>query len=212
MQVQQGKHARQKHISKKTIVVALALLLLCFTGVTGTIAYLVDRTDSLTNTFTPAEVSCDVHETFTSNTKSEVHVKNTGNTNAYIRVAVVVNWIDERGFYLAKQPIYGKDYEIVMNIQPAGWIYYPDGYLYYANPVEAGGFTPNVIERCTPIVGRTPEGYELSVEVIASAIQSDPKEAVKEAWGVRLNESGNILEPKQGVTTNDTTPEAYRFN
>ena len=171
-----------------------ALFLILLAGAGGTIAYLVDETEPVSNTFTPAEVSCEIVETFTNyTTKSNVHVHNTGNINAYIRAAVVVNWVNDKGIY-GKQPKAGIDYTISYQLEPAGWIKYPDGYYYYANPVVPGGATSYLIGSCSPIAGRTPEGCNLSVEILASAIQSEPLTTVKEVWGVTVNEHGNILE------------------
>ena len=39
---------------------------------------------------------------------------------------------------------------------------------------------------------QTPDGYSLSVEKIADAIQSVPKDAVESSWPVTVNEDGTI--------------------
>ena len=43
------------------------------------------------------------------------------------------------------------------------------------------------------IVGKAPEGYLLSVEILASAIQSEPSSVVAEQWGVTVTD-GNITD------------------
>ena len=40
---------------------------------------------------------------------------------------------------------------------------------------------------------QAPEGYSLSVEIIADAIQSVPKEAVESSWPVKVDADGNII-------------------
>ena len=51
--------------------------------------------------------------------------------------------------------------------------------------------TPILIKSCKPNDGRNPEGYALSVEILADAIQSEPAKAVKEAWGMTV-QNGRI--------------------
>lgn len=189
-----GKHVKQ-HKSKKLFLTVFALFLLLFLSTGGTIAYLVDKTEQINNTFIPAEVSCEVVETFSDDyvTKRNVHIHNTGSTDAYIRAAVIVNWVNEEGVY-GKQPVAGIDYTITYLLNPAGWIKYPDGYYYYANSVAPGGATTYLIDTCTPVAGRAPEGCRLSVEILAAAIQSEPRTVAKDVWGVTMNAAGNILE------------------
>ena len=63
---------------------------------------------------------------------------------------------------------------------------YYNGYYYYTAPVAPHASTGVLIDLCTPVAGRAPEGYTLSVNVLASAIQSVPAEAVGQAWGVSI--------------------------
>lgn len=56
----------------------------------------------------------------------------------------------------------------------------------YTAPVAPLASTGVLIDLCTPVTGRAPEGYTLSVNVLASAIQSVPAEAVGQAWGVSI--------------------------
>ena len=50
---------------------------------------------------------------------------------------------------------------------------------------------PQLIKECSVIDGKGPEGYHLSVEILASAIQSEPSSVVAEQWGVTVTD-GNI--------------------
>ncbi len=83
-----------KRSRKKTIIMLVSIVLAVTVAVAGTLAYLFTRTDDVVNEFHPAEVTCKVEETFENNIKSNVSIKNTSNIDAFIRVAVVTNWVD----------------------------------------------------------------------------------------------------------------------
>ena len=58
-----------------------------------------------------------------------------------------------------------------------------DGYWYYKLPVNVGKETEELIESCSLKDGITaPDGYYLSVEIVASSIQSTPPRVVTEQW------------------------------
>lgn len=67
------------------------------------------------NTFNPAQISCLVTEEFENNIKTNVSIKNTGNTDAYIRAAVIVTWVDNDGNVYATAPQVGTDYNITFS-------------------------------------------------------------------------------------------------
>ena len=71
--------------------------------------------------------------------------------------------------------------------QNTGWVTGSDGYYYYTSPVAADDTTGVLIKSCTEITGKAPVGCNLSVEIMAEAIQSVPEEAVEDAWGVTVN-------------------------
>ena len=177
------------------IPLIVSLLLVLLLGVGGTIAYLITHTDPVENTFTPSQIGLDIVEEFPdSEVKKAVQIKNTGDVDAYIRVAVNVTWVKvptETGassnIVTAKTPVAGEDYTISYANEAAdAWIHGADGFWYYAKPVAANGLTPILISSCQPIQGRAPEGYTLSVEIIASAIQADPAQAVAGSWSNSL--------------------------
>jgi predicted ribosomally synthesized peptide with SipW-like signal peptide len=167
---------------KKYWILAIALAALLCSGITGgTVAYLTHQTDPVVNTVQAGTVPCEVEETFDGTTKSDVSIANTGNTSAYLRATVVITWMsqDESTVYAAT-PVEGTDYTITY-AQNNGWVKGSDGYWYYTSPVAAGETTATLLESCT-LTGTAPEGYTLSVEIVASSIQSSPSEAVLEAW------------------------------
>lgn len=175
------KHMNMKN-KKMWIYIATAVILL-FATVFTTYAYLISKTNTKVNEFVPSKVSCEVVESFDGNIKTDVTVKNTGNVNAYIRATVVVNWVDENdpSRVLAKEPIRDTDYSLVFG--SSEWVKGKDGFWYYKAPIVPSGVTNNLIERAE-VIGTAPNGYKLSVQVLATAIQADPVEVVVEQWGV----------------------------
>ena len=167
--------------TKQPVALVALLVLLCCT-VAGTLAYLVDSTDPVTNTFTPAHVSTAVDETFENGVKSDVKIQNTGDIPAYIRAAVIINWADKDG-NVSATPVEDGDYEIKYDSSNT-WKKIGD-YWYYTNPVAADSLTEKaLIESCAPVAGKAPEGYNLQVTILADGIQSEPLTAIKEAWHV----------------------------
>ena len=197
----------RKFISKKSIlIVTLALLLTVAVG--STLAYIFMRTDPVNNTFTPAQVSCAVVENGgrlvtnaivnTGSEKTNVQIKNTGDTYAYIRVAIVITWKNDQGVVWAEAPT-SNDYTIEWNLTADGWVKGPDGYYYYSNAVSSNAFTGILIEKVTlkdgsqPPIGTDGTKYYLSVEIVASAIQADGMgvTSAQDAWAKAKSQGSN---------------------
>lgn len=185
-----GRGRKRKPRINKAAVLLTAAVLLIGTVVGSTVAYLIAQTDAVENTFEYAKVSCTVKEDFNGgNTKKNVQITNTGSTNAYIRATYVVNWLDSNGNIAASVPE-GYRYDLTEN--PGGeWTKGNDGYFYYLTPAAPGDSTPGSLLTCTVTRPENPE-YTLSVEILATAIQSEPASAVTEAWGnTPIAASGN---------------------
>ena len=181
----QGTHiekgSKQKVRLNKTAALFIAIVMLIGAVVGTTVAFLITNTDSVENTFEYARVSCEVTESFDKTTKSNVQVRNTGTTDAYIRATYVVNWLDKDGNIAASVPD-GYSYSLTEN--PDGkWTKGTDGYFYYLSPVAPEASTLGSLLTCTVSYPANPE-YTLSVEILATAVQSAPASAVTEAWGV----------------------------
>lgn len=170
--------------SRKAGTLLLSLLLLAALAIGGTLAYLTADTTSLENTFKPSRVACEVTEEFDGSVKSEVNVKNTGDTDAYIRVKLVTYRVNEEGRHI------GGTAEIPGFTPGEGWVQHNDGYYYYTSPV-APDQTPatDLIEQIK-LTGSYPDadGGRQVIEVMAEAIQSGPPEAVGKSWGVSISE------------------------
>lgn len=181
----QGKYykcKRQRRFAKPFVVLVSTLVLLVGM-VGGSVAYLFATDTPIENTFTKGFVSCEVVETFHEKTKKDVKIKNTGNTDAYIRAMVVVTWKDANGnVYGGAQPVAETDYQITFN--ESGWT--KEGNNWYCNAcVAEGGLTAPLIVTCSEVTEKRPsEEYGLSVEIIADAIQAGPDTSVvQNAWG-----------------------------
>ena len=194
-----AKENRGLKPSKKVIrwnrsFVVLAALLVLVLGIVGTtLAWLTYKTKDLTNTFEYAKVSCNVEETFENNVKSEVKVKNTGNTDAYIRATYVVTIRDKEGniLYDAYETEKFKNYmaDLERRINDDGsWQEGTDGYWYYRLPVPPNGetyklFREKIYSAHIEINGTGADTY---IEILASAVQAMPTNAVTEAWGATV--------------------------
>lgn len=176
--------------TKQPVALVAILVLLCCT-VAGTVAYLVTSTDPVTNTFTPASVTTQVEEKFDGTTKSDVQIKNTGNIDAYIRVAVIVNWADENGnVYGGATPVASTDYT-TLTLQ-TGWIKVGD-YYYYTSAVPAHNSTGTLFEPIKQLRDCADTNYKLQVTILADGIQSVPADAVEEAWpAIQVDNNGNL--------------------
>ena len=103
-----------KRINKKVILLAVSLVLILSVAIGGTVAYLIDQTDSITNTFTPASVPPHIDENFNGSVKDNVQIRNDGDIPAYIRVKVVVTWKDTADNVYGETPAFGTDYTWTM--------------------------------------------------------------------------------------------------
>lgn len=197
------RRQKAKRVGSGFVLLILAMVL----AIGGTLAYIIANTVSVENKFTPGEVRCEVLEDFDKIfdkiTKSNVRIKNTGNTAAYIRATYVVTWQKDDGTVNGKMPVVGTDYTIEF-AENSGWELIGD-YWYYTSPVAAGGETGVLIASCKLAEGAAvPTGYHLSVEIIASAIQSEPASVVAEKWHVAVD-NGEIT---GAATSADTTKGA----
>lgn len=179
----------------KKLNLILGLLLVALLGVAGTYAYLIATTSPVENSFTPATVSCKIDETFTNNIKTNVRIKNTSDVDAYIRASIVVSFVDTDENTVGIVPVLGTDYTMELNLNGTSWFKGRDDFYYCRAKVAPSGFTPVLITEAKPI-GNSP--YRLKIEIVASAIQSLPTNAVTDAWGVTVDSNGMITEGGQG--------------
>lgn len=193
-----GRKPSKKVIRWNRSFVVLAALLVLVLGIVGTtLAWLTDKTTDLTNTFEYAKVSCEVLEDVNEyNTrKSNVRIQNTGNTDAYIRATYVVTYRDNAGNILYETLKDNWKWKVDLSniINTDSWAKGDDGYWYCKTPVAPGAETPALFK--APIDGngrflndgRSKEHAITYVEILATAIQSQPVKAMGEAWGYTMN-------------------------
>lgn len=188
-----GAHSRKdsklRFPTNKAAVLLLSMILLIGIAVGTTVAFLVARTEPMKSTFEYAKVSCEV-----TGSKENVQIKNTGNTAAYIRATYVVTWRDAYGKVAVSVPG-GYSYTLTENLSN-NWKKGTDGYFYYTSPVAPGNSTLDSLPTCNVTYPDNPE-YTLSAEILAEAIQSEPAEAVQQAWGATLV-GGQLIPPALG--------------
>ena len=146
-------------LNKRAVALLVSLIVLLTAAVGATVAYIIDRTENVENIFAPSRVACEVVD----ETNHTYSVKNTGDTAAYVRVAVVVNWKNSDGHVYAKAP----EFEVSVS---DGWKKGSDGYYYFTKPVAVVANADS--ELTVTILTDEPDGYDLYVEVVASAIQA----------------------------------------
>lgn len=199
---------------KRPLVLLAALVLLIALGVGATVGLLHTGTEPLQNDFTYGKVSSEVLESFEAENgvyaKRDVRIKNTGNTDAYIRVLLVFTWKDADGNVFVNKPELDRDYQINLALSN-GWIVAQNGigaYIYYKYPVAAGAETPVLIDSVRLADGVTgPENgkYSLSVEVVADAVQANPASAVQQVWeGAKAGADGALI--IEGGTSYENDP------
>lgn len=180
----EAKHLqRRRRNSRKTGTLLLSLLLVVTLAIGGTVAYLTTHSDPVQNNFTPSFVDCEVTESFNGTTKSNVNVKNTGDTEAYIRVKLVTYRVNDEGQHI------GGTATIPSFTPGTKWVAYGD-YYYYTLPVAPGAKPAADLINSITLTGEytDADGGKQVIEVMAEAIQSGPANAVGDSWGVSISE------------------------
>ena len=199
-----NKHKRQNKRFNRAVLLTTILTILIFGSVSTTIAFLITGTDSITNIFVPANVETTVVMWKGGEGYDGIRcrVRNESDISAYIRAAVVVNWVKTDGagnrHIHAIAPEEGVDYQIEFNTQ--NWIkaeYPNEEVIYYAKEpvgpcsIEGGEKKYstdyalfNNFKQISTV--NQPDGYELEVEVVASGIQSVPYGVVSDKWNVTV--------------------------
>ena len=122
--------------SKKPLTLFVALVLLLTLAVGGSLAWLVSN-DNVTNSMVPGNVPIEIVEEIKDNVKTSITIKNTGNIDAYIRVAVVANKMDKDGnITVGTAP--------TLNLNTEKWQLLPDGYYYYKGVVAPKASTESL--------------------------------------------------------------------
>lgn len=169
------KWSNKKAVAFFVLIIAVTILV-----IGSTIAYVIAKTNSLENRFTPPNLDIEIGQ---SNT-----IVNSGDIPVYVRVALVSNWVNTTdGSTLSTAPNV-----VYVFADPDQWVQGSDGFYYYKKPLAATA-SIRTLESATITNDTTiPDGCKLQVQVLSSAIQSTPAEAVAEAWGVTVNADGTL--------------------
>lgn len=167
--------------AKKLSAAAIAIILVVVMTIGGTVAFLMDSTESVINKFTPASSGITIEEKVKENCKTEIAVRNTGDTGAYIRVSLVANYYDENGNITGGAAV--PDFT-----NSEKWFLGNDGYYYYKLPVAAGDVTDNLLASESKMQLKD----NMQVTVLAQSIQASPTSVVHDKWGVTVNSDGTI--------------------
>lgn len=161
---------------KAALILSLCLIFALAVGTT--LAYLKANTSPVTNTFTAAKSDIKIDENVENGEKSSIQVENIGTATSYVRVKLVMNWVDKSGNVVSG----GNLLEVTLN-EP-DW-FMKDGIYYYTKPVGPKDLTANLLK--DPITQpNAPDGYHLEVTVLAESIQAAPSTAVEGAWAVTV--------------------------
>lgn len=184
---------------RKTALI-LSLCLIFALAVGTTFALLKASTAPVENTFTAAKSGTDIVEELDGNQKKSIVVKNTGTAVSYVRVKLVMNWVDDTTGNIVS----GDNLPNVTLNSDNSWFLGSDGIYYYKTPVAAKGETTNLL--ATPITepADKPAGCHLEVTVLAESIQAAPSKAVEGAWtAVKVGSDGSLT---PAVPAPDVTP------
>lgn len=177
---------------KAALILSLCLIFALAVGTT--VALLVAHTNAVTNTFTAAKSEITIEEKTDDGIKSEIYVKNEGTATSYVRVKLVMNWVDGN-----EKVVSGGSLPMVELNTDDGW-FEQGGIYYYKTPVgpkdSDNNMTANLLK--DPITEPTdgkPAGCHLEVTVLAESIQAAPSKAVTESWHVGVDSNGHLTKP-----------------
>lgn len=174
---------------RKTALI-LSLCLIFALAVGTTFALLKASTAPVENTFTAAKSDIKIDEDVTGGQKKSIIVQNTGTAVSYVRVKLVMNWVDENG-NVSATPV-----NITVDYDNTNW-FEQDGIYYYKMPVAPDGKTENLLKADSPITepADKPAGCHLEVTVLAESIQAAPSAAAQQSWGVGVDSNGYLTQP-----------------
>lgn len=181
LESQHSQNEKKRNLNKLQLLI-LSLLVVTTVTVGGTVAYLTTKTEPVTNTFTPSKVTGEVTENFDGEVKKNIQVKNTGDIAVYVRVKLVTYRVNEKNEHI------GGVATIPDFTLGTDWVKHGE-YYYYTVPVEPNHSSASLTDK-NGIKLREyddADGGKQVIEVMAEVIQSEPAEAVGEAWGVTIS-------------------------
>ena len=174
-------------LTKKSMMLLIASVLLLTMAVGGTLAYFLDATEEVIYTLQAGYLATQLQQSLDGDAHS-VRVENLGNVDVYVRVAILGNWVDENNVIVAPWTA-----EIAVN-EVQGWQQGEDGFYYYTKPLlgQKNVQTPNLLAASVAQSGG-PAGAHLEIAVLHQAIQAECRNAAglypaEDAWHVTIKE------------------------
>ena len=188
---------QNKRRSAAVIAVAAAVAL-----ASVAVAFMLRRAE-VQSDFTPAVVTCAVHEKVNGvehtaaaspvvgSVKSDITAENTGSTTVFLRLRLSACWVDAKGNTT------GTPSALPQITLRQNWLDGGNGLYYYALPVEPEQSTTVLCEPMRMGTSVSPTGAAVyqQITVLAEAVQALPGEAAQEAWGVTVK-NGRITAVK----------------
>ena len=178
---------QNKRRSAAVIAVAAAVAL-----ASVAVAFMLRRAEVKSSNFTPAVVTCAVHEKVngaevtgsaaSGSVKSDITAENTGSTTVFLRLRLSACWVDAEG------KTTGTPSALPQITLRQNWLDGGDGLYYYALPVEPRQSTTVLCEPMRMGTSVSPTGAAVyqQITVLAEAVQALPEKAAQEAWGVTV--------------------------
>lgn len=188
----QHDEIRKRSLTRSAWISLLCAALLLVAGVGSVFAYVIidgsNQADAkqVVVTFTPGAVTCTVDSTTGA-------VTNTGNSKAYIRAALILNWVNSGGeIYYDGTAMPAPTFTLGKN-----WFKVGD-YYYYKEPVAVNNATQVLINNTAELTNSSTE-YTLRYTIVAEAIQAEGTgensvPAIQDAWGTGItrNDDGTL--------------------
>lgn len=186
-------------------IVLIISAIVIFVSVSAVMAYMLRESSDITNVFVPANVDCEVIETFEVNKKTSIKVENKSNIKTYIRLRVVAYWQDSKGNIVVREEGGPKiEFGTKWTYDTEKWFYdAAENTFYYKSAVNVGASTSELLK-----LGGTFDGIQLNavtkdvngveftyhpvITFIAEAVQAEPNGAVTYAWDVDVDSNGNL--------------------
>ena len=191
-----GKHAvtvKKGRSHKRHTLLLISLVMLLMIAIGGTVAYLLDYSGQLENTFTPAEVTIKIEEKKQGNIKYGIQVLNATVSSedavpVYVRANLVIYWTDViNGEERVIPKPDGEEYSVSVPEPVGTWFRVGDTY-YYPSVVKPGGSTYAMVLQDNPITVSIPANSTVKcyIDVRAEAIQAYPEYVVGQVWPVTV--------------------------
>lgn len=177
---------------KAALILSLCLIFALAAGTT--FALLKAHTDPVQNTFQAATSSITIEEKVTSTEKTSIQVQNTGTATSYVRVKLVMNWVDGNGNIVSGDNLP----EVTLN--KSDW-FVKDGIYYCKAPVAPKANSAELLAKHIAEPAGKPDGCHLEVTVLAESIQAAPSTAVQQSWDVYVDPATSKLTQTPPTTT-----------